>query len=337
MLTRSYSKAERFLKPGVHIACFALRPVFQRGFDILVRKDFGYMLPTTQLSSLKLEGWQLKIIQSMDNWTVASLCATLRRSSVFSDQKEQQFIRVLLEAITALASQIDRPFFQSARLVARLLRAPSASSSSKEGSSDAFVLAFRIIADIHQNHGLVDPYEFAPSKFFLVRQHAFKDSPDNQIFARKIHREFAAVAEGHDDWTPNALPPRYSIYPAMDRRLSSVRRGSRSESPARNGIWPSRRPSPTATRTDDNASDHSKKNLVDPIKSLGGIQVSNEASVDVSKTSSGGSSPDVKLTTIPLCCTTEAGVGDIESENFADELMLLTTDERRRQHSGVSD
>lgn len=76
---RDYSEAERFLKPGVHLACFALRPIFQRGFDILVRKDFEYMLPTTHLSSAKLAPWQYKIIQSMDNWTVANCCETLRR------------------------------------------------------------------------------------------------------------------------------------------------------------------------------------------------------------------------------------------------------------------
>jgi len=328
---REYAEAERFLEPGVHLACFALRPVFHRGFDILVRRDFGYMLPTTLLSSTKLEGWQLNIVHQMDNWTVASCCETLRgRSMVTDDQNERPFVRQLLEAITALARNIERTFFQDARLIARLFRAPS--SGCKESPTDAFVLAFRIITDVHQSHELVDEYEFAPSKFFLVQQHAFRDSPDNQIFARRIHREFAAVAESQE------VPPRYSCHRTMDRRLSSVRRSrSRSASPGKSSRWPARTHSSGTLATNDNASDHSEKILVDPTpKSFSGIHVSNEVSVDVSELTSGGACPGVELTTIPLGFSTEAGVGDVETESFADELMVATTDERRRQRSGLS-
>lgn len=179
-------------------------------------------------------------------------------------------------------------------------------------------------------------YEFAPSKFFLTQQHAFRNSPDNAIFARKIHRELAAVAEGRDGPLPAASAPRYSSNDGIDHHLSSGRQQSRSPSSGRSRRWHNTRRSPGAFPLDDSASDHSEKNLVDPVKNFGGIHICNEVAIDVSELTSGGSNPDLEMTAIPLGYSTEAGVGDVASTTFADELMVIATDERRRQRSGVS-
>ena len=306
--------------------------MFQRGFDILVRKDFGYMLPTEVLSSTSLEGWQLKFLETMDNWTVANLCGTLRRKPISLNEDENHFVRQLLQAITALANKMDRTFFQNARLIARLLRAPAATSD--DAQADVFVLAFRIMTDIHQKQALVDPYEFAPAKFFLVQQHAYKNSPDNQIFARRIHREFAAVAEDHANWASNPLTRRYTDHSVIDCHSRSAPRilKSRSISPAKARPSSSRKESSTSNRTVGSMSDFSEKSRFDPIQRFGGIHVSNEVSVSFREVKSGDTRQSIDLT--PLGCSAKACVGDVESETFADELMTMTLDERRSKRFG---
>ena len=251
---RDNSEKEHFLEPGVHLARFALRPIFQRGFEILVRKDVGYLLPTIPLLGSKLEHWQLQILQHMNNWTVATCCERLRGRSLFVNEQEQQFVRQLFEAITCLANKIDRSFFQDARLVAHPLHAPAASYSGGQAQQGAFMIAFRIIADAYQESSLNDDFEFAPSKFFLVQQHAYQNCADNEIFARRIHREFAALAECCE--SPGPVSRTYSRYSfnRTEPRLRSVRRRPRSLSP-RKTRWSPRKHSIGHGLVDDNASE----------------------------------------------------------------------------------
>lgn len=147
---RDQSGIERLLEPGVHLGCFALRPVFHKGFDVLVRKDAGNMMPTSKLTNSMLEQWQIEVLQRMDNWTVATCCERLRGGSLFADPKQQQFSRQLLESLTDLAGRVDSGFFEDARLVATPLRAPCDASKGDSSLQEAFIIAFRVITDAYQ-------------------------------------------------------------------------------------------------------------------------------------------------------------------------------------------
>ena len=324
------SEREYFLEPGVHLACFALRPVLQRGFDVFVRKDIDYLLPTVQLSNSKLEHWQLQIIQGMNNWTVATCRERLQGMLLFVNHPEQKFATQLFDAITALASEVDSPFFQDARLFAHPLLAPAADFRGRMPQQQAQVLAFRILADNHEFSTSYKDYKLVPSKFFLVQQHAYKNSKDNDIFGRRIRREFAAIAERCDSsntlttYTTRSFLPR-----SMDSGLDFMRRRSRSASPS---PWLSRTKSDTHRALDDIISDETELVSIDttPKQSFGGIHVLSEVQVDIKDTES-------LEPTIPQCelermgSTTEAGIGNAETPTFADELMILTTEERRRR------
>ena len=327
------SEREYFLEPGVHLACFALRPVLQRGFDIVVRKDIDYLLPTVQLSNSKLEHWQLQILQGMNNWTVATCRERLQGMLLFVNHPEQKFARQLFDAITALASEVDSPFFQDARLFAHPLLAPVAEFNSGMPQQQAQLLAFRILADNHEFSPSYKVYKLVPSKFFLVQQHAYKNSKDNDIFGRRIRREFAAIAERCDSsgtlttYTTRSFLPR-----SMDSGLGFMRRKSRSESRARSTTWLSRTKSDTHRALDDIHSDETELVPIHstPKQSFGGIHVLSEVQIDIKGTES-------LEPTIPHCelermgSTTEAGIGNAEKPSFADELMILTTEERRRK------
>ena len=327
------SEREYFLEPGVHLACFALRPVFQRGFEIVVRKDIDYLLPTVKLLKSKLEHWQLQILQGMNNWTVATCRERLQGMLLFVNHPEQKFARQLFDAITALASEVDSPFFQNARLFAHPLLAPAAEFNGGMPQQQAQLLAFRILADNHEFSSSYKDYKLVPSKFFLVQQHAYKNSNDNHIFGRRIRREFAAIAERCDSsGTLTTYNTRSFLPRSMDSGLGFMRRKSRSASPARSSTWLPRTKSDTHRALDDIVSGEIELISIDstPKQSFGGIHVLSEVQIDIKET-------EFLEHTIPhrelerMGSTTEAGIGNAESPSFADELMILTTEERRRR------
>lgn len=329
---RDQSQSERLLEPGVHLACFALRPVFHRGFEVLVRKDARNMMPTSKLTNSRLEQWQIEVLQQIKNWTVAKCCERLRGGSLFADSKQQQFSRQLLESLTDLAGRVDSGFFEDARLVATPFLAPCDVSKSDPSWQEAIVIAFRVITDAYQPSSSNDRYEFASLRFFLCQQHAHQGCADNAVFARKIRKEFAATAVNYDDSDRSSLTfPRASYHPSSDSPRGDRR--IRASSPSRCRRWTSRIRANGSTANDDNSSE---KNLVNVSSKSGGgvfgaIHVANEIDVDVREVTRSSHSPDVEMRS--LGCYAEVGVGDIEEESFADELAALTTDERRRQRT----
>ena len=327
---RDQSNTEHLLEPGVHLGCFALRPVFHRGFDVLVRKDAGNMIPTSRLTKSKLEQWQIEVLQRMGDWSVATCCERLREGSLFADPKQQQFSRDLLESITDLAGRVDSTFFENARLVASPLRTPCDISKGDSLSQEAFVVAFRVLTDAHQPSSLNDRYEFTSLRFFLCQQHAHRDSADHVVFARRIHREFAAMAGICEACDNKSLAGSHTPYHPSSNSPHGVKR-SRTPSPHRHKRWTSLLRANGNQVNDDSSSE---KNLVNGSPkaragTFGAIHVSNEVDVDVREVTRFSHSQDVEMSSVG--CFAEAGVGDIEGESFADELAALTTDERRRQ------
>ena len=329
---RDQSQKEHLLEPGVHLGCFALRPVFHRGFEVLVRKDARNMMPTSKLTDSRLEQWQLDVLQQMDNWTVATCCERLRGGSLFADPKQQQFSRQLLESLTDLAGRVDSGFFEDARLVATPFRAPCDVSKSDPSWQDAIMIAFRVITDAYQPSSFNDRYEFASLRFFLCQQHAHRDSADNAVFARRIRKEFAAMAVSYEDSDRSSLTwPGASYHPSSDSPRGDRR--NRNPSPNRCRRWTSRIRAQGNIVNDDSSSE---LNLVNGSSKpsagvFGGIHVANQIDVDVREVTRSSHSPDVEMRS--LGCYAEAGVGDIEEESFADGLAALTTDERRRQRT----
>lgn len=319
---------EHFLDPGVHLACFALRPMFHRGFDVLVRKDASNMLPTTFLTGSKLEQWQLDMLEGMNDLTVATCCELLRARAMLVDERKHKFAGELLEGIIQLSEAINNPFFMEARLAARPLRAPCATRQQDQALNEVFLINFRVIADAHQHTSLNQRYGFTPLKFFLCQQHAYKGCPDNHIFARRTYREFAAIAKLSHDYNRRGSvnSPDRSRDRSWDGSFGSPR--SRSASPLKKKSWPAR---VHFKRFD--AGNDSEKNLVDLglIRPYGCIHVSNEINVNVSENRRGSYSPDVEMRDLRV--SSEISVGDIERASFADELVAMTIDERRRQHT----
>ena len=325
-----YVGIERILEPGVHLGCFALRPLINRGFDILVHKNAKNMLPAAPLQLPKLEQWQLDFLKQMDSWSVAMCCQHLQGRAQPMNPKEQSFAQQLRDSLSALLAQINAPFFEDARLVARPFEAPCRPNGLETGQ--ATLIAFRILTSAHERTSVSYGYEFASLRFFLCQQHTYKDSTDNQIFARKLRLEFAGVIERRLTEDIKSATLRHSFY--KTHRSHKLR-----ASPPQVKKWPARVRSMysmgTGTTLDDSASDvgdHNSdhKKLVPGPSSqpFGGIQVSSDIDIDVrDMRDHRDKSDDIEMKNLGYY--SEIGL-DEEEKSFADKLVNLTIEERRR-------
>ena len=324
---RNYAVEAQMLNPGVYLACFALRPVPQRGFDVLVRKDAKNLLPTYQMPLNELSKCHKDYIARMNNWTVAECLDALSRPNSQMSSEERIFAREFSKGIATLRDSLESTFFNDARLVARPLQSPCRNPSGGGATGKAFMIAFRIMADVHQTRSLNRRFEFSPSKFFVCQQHVYPNSPDHAVFSRRIHREFALL---------NQRKTKLSGSRTSMVSNKSFGRDLLAHMPASPTLpkwtfgYPHKRPaSPEEVRSDNS----SEKNLVEvqQVSSnnpFGGIHVSNEISIDVSEVGNGEASPGIEMSKLGV--HSEAAVAPVERESFVDELLAMTINERRK-------
>lgn len=323
-----YSEEDRLLEPGIHLAFFALRPLFHRGFQVLVRQTAKNLLPTQKLPWSRIEKSHFELFSQMDNWTITMCCERLRDQFFGSSEKEVQLAEELLVGITTLAQQIEKPFFQEARLIARPFKIPCQVSSTSHGLEFAVAFAFRIVVDAHQYSTVNQNFIFAPSRFFLCQQHVYKNSPDNAAFARRMHRELAALAQNINckDVQSDGSSPRRSFNPLPYFHLDFVRSQAASPSGKRKYSL-SARPSLSIGSEQNKGTSEKEESKKNSNSSFGGIHVSNEITIDVSDADMEAICPDFEVPSLGV--RTEAGVAIMESETFADQLMALTIAEKR--------
>lgn len=320
---RRHLGVEPALLPGVHLACFALKPIVQGGFAVLVRRDARNLLPTSQLAVAELQQSHLTLIGLMDNWTVAECLKWLEERTDFRDSEEREFIADLYGHIKSLAAQVDSPFFMRARLSAHPLHARCGGSND---AARAVVFGFHTITDIHQLSRLNARLQFRPSRFFFTQQRVYQGSPDHEIFAHRVHQEFSALS-GHANRrslvnTGHSSTSHHSVHGGFNPTVP--------RSPTLSWAWPGLDCS--ASSQDMSVDNSSEKNSVRaaarPVS--GAFTVRNDSiGVDISETRSGNRSPDFEMSDLGI--HNEGREGLVEQDAFAEEWMRLTIESRRQQ------
>ena len=340
---RGYFPKNYPLEPGTYLGCFALRPVYQQGFEVLVLKDAKYLMPTEPLEVRKLERWHLRLLAEMENWTVVTCCEHLRGRTSTGSREERMFTQALLDGITRLAFQIGHPFFEEARLITTPFCLPGSTRGAQQGhqgQKETQLIAFRIITDAHQARCFNRELEYIPSRFFLCQQRVYKNSPDNEIFCRKLHQDFATTPtpSPSDSNTVPTLSPRPSFYrQPPNAYFSWARRASASPSERRRWALPfSSRYGGDGSTTTRHGSQSSEKSLTGgsperAAAAAGQIHVSNEIRVNISEVPGSVTTLDSEVEMACLGTRSEVGTGTEEQETFADRLMALTMEERRNQ------
>ena len=325
------------IDPGVHLAFFGLRPIYQRGFEVLVRSDTRNLLPTVRLALPELKQWHLRTFKRFHNLTINECKAAIEiligrpirnRTPNMNSAEETEFLEMLYSTIRDLIEGIPEELRADARLIGRPFRAPCRGSAADSRPGSAFVIAFRSIGNIHDTIMVDKRFVFVPSRLFLCQQLCYRDTLDSKTFARRVHREFAATVNSHKQRNvASDQSRRHSVSLTAFMHKSLGRRRDFPATPSKS--WTVARPAGGDLPRSDSSSE---KNLVDvtSAQSLGGIHVSNEIRVDVSDPGLRGRSPGVEMES--LGNHAEVGVGeiDMDKETWVDELMAHTMDGRRR-------
>lgn len=321
---------QSMLEPGVHMACYALRPRLHGGWGVLINKEKRNLLPSVQLTPGDIKSWQLAILMELDNMTVRDCYLYLQHRASDAQDEQKAFLSLVEHAIGSLAGQIEHPLFDDARFLAHPFLVPCRTSPGSQQRGKATVMVFRVIADAHYSSPLNGRFEFGSSRLFRAQQHVYPQSPDHAAFARQVHLEFACVAE--------ARAGVKVVSPSTSGR-SSPRKTSKSSDASS--------PFGTSVEDDNNSTSPISRDQTlfgqigtgkkkRPARAFfGGIHVQNEISVDVTEVEQ-GQETEQGFEMNSLGVQSEVTVAPTEIDTFADELMLLLIKERRRQSVRVA-
>ena len=318
------------LEPGVHIACFALRPkLHPRGWAVLTNKSKKNLLPSVRLMTDNLPEWKMDILMELDNMTPRECCWYLQNRSLGTQNGEEDFLSLVEEAINSLAAQIDHPFFESARFLAHPYLIPCRTSQSSSSRGKALVMMFRAIADAHYSSPLNGMFEFGSARLFRAQQHVYPRSPDHGAFARQVHLEFAGLAEEKTGTKPSSPAP--SGHSTPRRPSGSSKTSSSSAAPVVKKVHHKLRHSRSERSIQQIYSASRKSGHARNARAFfGGIHVQKDVSVDVTEVSQHHETePGIELNSLGV--HSEVTVAPTEIDTFADELMLLLIEERRQQ------
>lgn len=315
---REYSKQNRILEPGFHVACFAIRPSVQRSFDILVRKDATNLLPSIPMQLDHLESSQIDLLRRMENWTVSACLTWLKEQRSFPNGKEQIFIGKFYNSLTALAAHIEHPAFLEARLVGHPIAVPSRNLENGGVPATTKILAFHMIVDIHTS-AATPRVMFSPYSFYKCQQNVLNNNAEQETFASEVHREFGRLLDVK--LSPDNPTARSSI-PSS----SNLARDVMKRNPLSRG-W--RFSGKTASLKNMQSENTSQKNLVQAAatEATGGILVRRSFHVATSEIAS-VSDTDVELR--PLGNPLKTAMPVAKGESFFNELFAITVDSSRR-------
>ena len=196
---RTQTVSEKLMPPGVHLACFMLRPRLHQGFDILVPGKSRNQLPAVKLPYDELTDQQAEVLRRLDGHTVAQMFERLQGSTGLRSKIEVEFCRDFLRALTQLVRQIDDPKILQAKFSACAVEAPCQPQSHFDtASKPCSLLSIHMISTIYTPSPKRD-FIFIPFRSFTVQQQVYMGVADQEAFARQAVLEFAHCFEPGED------------------------------------------------------------------------------------------------------------------------------------------
>lgn len=196
---RTQTASEKLMPPGVHLACFMLRPRLHQGFDILVPGKSRNQLPAVKLPYDDLTDQQAEVLRRLDDHSVAQIFERLQGSNGLDSQIEVEFCRDFLRALTQLVRQIDDTKILQAKFSACVVEAPcQPQTHSDTASKPCSLLSIHMIGTIYTPSPKSD-FIFIPLRSFTVQQQVYMGVADQEAFARQAVLEFAHCFEPGED------------------------------------------------------------------------------------------------------------------------------------------
>lgn len=342
-----YSSDTNVLKPGVHVACFAIRASVRRDFDVLTRKDARNQLPTMQLPIDDLDNWQIGYLSQLDGSPVKACLKFLkeRLASPEITNRELSFATQLYDALVGLDEEIGG-IFADALLIGKPISAPCYGPGGDNAKpAQAALITFRIIVPIQfRAQGL--KVGFTPLSFFRTQQCVYRNSPDHARFARAIHKEFGPLVNKkilsiRDDG--ESFESASSTGKFLRRLKRNVRgpldapmkeegvRKAHTKTLTSRRFWNRKQSSREARASPKVALDSSSEIQLVETQAFGGIMVSQEVSIDVRdfEEGPGDESGGTGISGIQMGTTGEAMKQVDDSETYVDRLFAICIATRR--------
>ena len=318
---RTYCQREPCVPPaGTYLACFALRPAVKASngnWDILVPKANPCQLPMVCLSSEQLEPWQSQLLGRLDGFSLTQFVQYLSSKASEGLSKENEFIKELRNKVVALIDEVPETFFRQAIFSARPVRTECIVLGD-DVPSQATVMAFCIIPDVHTASVRSCTLMYTPFSFFKCQQRVYTGCPDHAVLARRNHREFSSLlARQRELASTDPLSKRGSFSAPVSVRVIRMWPFSKNTSPRDTIMQP------------DNSSEKELVQIPSGEKNnashaFGGIMVSQDITVNANSKS------DSQLELGDLGVRSEAGVAATEQPTFADELFKITSSKWQR-------
>jgi hypothetical protein len=184
-----FSSLEHLPSPGVHIACFMLRPSVQKSFDVLVPTKSQNLLPFTTIQTESLNEGQAALLYRFDEWTIKDILKTLINESG-SQGREREFRWQLYSSLIRLLELVgDFDNLMNANFSARQIRIACRREMGTTGPTTCTLLTIRLMSTIH-SRPQKDDMTYIPLSFFSAQQQVDSLYPDHEAFARRVKMEF---------------------------------------------------------------------------------------------------------------------------------------------------
>jgi hypothetical protein len=184
---RDYAASHRIFEPGVHLISFIMRPTIHDHFEVLTAKGVGNPLPSSTLSTKRLQIQHLEMIAHMEGWTLSTCLNWLKSNNARAYKDVDEFREQLIHAITALSSSLSPDVNLASKFSARPLIAPCRINRISDGQN-CILLPFCVVGSLDTQISNPD-FTFTPLRLFRVQQQTNDGLGDIDGFAKELSQE----------------------------------------------------------------------------------------------------------------------------------------------------
>ncbi|QMW41941.1 hypothetical protein G4B11_005265 [Aspergillus flavus] len=184
---RDYASSHRIFEPGVHLISFIMRPTIHDHFEVLTAKGTGNPLPSSTLSTKRLQIKHLEMIAHMEGWTMSTCLNWLKSDNARAYKDIDEFREQLIHAITTLSSSLPPDVNLASKFSARPLIAPCRINRISDGQN-CILLPFCVVGSLDTQISNTD-YSFTPLRLFRVQQQTNDGLSESDGFAKELSED----------------------------------------------------------------------------------------------------------------------------------------------------
>jgi hypothetical protein len=209
-----FASVEHLPPPGVHLACFMLRPSVSKSFDVLVPTKSQNQLPLTTVQSEPLNGWQSALLNRFDEKCMKEILTTLINEAGCLEP-ERAFRWQLHGALIRLLELVgDFDSLMNAKFCAKHIKIPCRMTTGASETTACTLLVVRLMNTLYSKPQKED-LTYMPLSFFSAQQQVDSLHPNHEAFVRKIKMEFGHPPRRMTDPTIPTNSTRSSRTPSL--------------------------------------------------------------------------------------------------------------------------